>query len=70
MLADVDALVKIEEINIERFQDSSENDVRQGHCVSFHQVRLRQSVNVLLSAWLVHGSLAIAGPSGACNHNP
>ena len=33
MLVDVDALVRLEEINIERFEDSGENVIWQGHCV-------------------------------------
>ena len=33
MLADVDALVRPEEIEVEGFQDSDENAVWQGHCV-------------------------------------
>jgi hypothetical protein len=33
MLADVDALVTLEEINVEIFEDLTKNVVRKGHCV-------------------------------------
>ena len=37
MVADVDdddALVRLEEINVERFEDPGENAIWQGHCVA------------------------------------
>ena len=36
MLADVDALVRLEEIKVERFKDVNKKVVWQAHCVSFN----------------------------------
>ena len=51
MLADVDALVRFEEINIERFEDPGENVVWQGHCVVLVEAALERTSKCMACAW-------------------
>ena len=37
VLLDVDALVRLEEISVEEFEDSDENAVWQGHCLQLSE---------------------------------